>query len=89
MIALQDREINGKDCVVWHTFGVTHVPRQEDYPVMPVEHCGFLLKPFNFFDANPGLDIPPGADLASKDNQMQVTCCQKPPSQGAMHVSKL
>ncbi|KAK9825988.1 hypothetical protein WJX74_003459 [Apatococcus lobatus] len=85
----QDRNINGKDCVLWHTFGVTHVPRQEDYPVMPVEHCGFLLKPFNFFDANPGLDIPPGADIASKDNQLQPTCCQKPALQGVMHVSKL
>ncbi len=88
VMCLQDRAINGKDCVVWHTFGVTHVPRQEDFPVMPVEHCGFLLKPFNFFDANPGLDIPPGTDMASKDNSQ--SCCQKSAGQhNGIPVSKL
>lgn len=26
-----------------YVFGVTHVPRLEDWPVMPVEHVGFTL----------------------------------------------
>lgn len=26
-----------------YVFGVTHVPRLEDWPVMPVEHIGFNL----------------------------------------------
>ena len=26
-----------------YVFGVTHVPRLEDWPVMPVEHVGFNL----------------------------------------------
>ncbi|KAF7140694.1 hypothetical protein RHSIM_Rhsim06G0094200 [Rhododendron simsii] len=26
-------------------FGITHVPRLEDWPVMPVEHIGFMLQP--------------------------------------------
>ncbi len=45
--------------VLWHTFGVTHVPRPEDLPVMPVETCGFRLSPAGFFDRNPALDVPP------------------------------
>ncbi len=47
------------DVVVWHTFGVTHIPRPEDWPVMPVEYTGFSLIPFGFFDRNPTLDVPP------------------------------
>jgi primary-amine oxidase len=54
----QDRSIDGTDIVVWHTFGSTHFPRPEDWPVMPVEYCGFTLKPSGFFDRNPTLDVP-------------------------------
>jgi primary-amine oxidase len=54
----QDRSIDGEDIVLWHTFGSTHFPRPEDWPVMPVEHCGFTLKPVGFFDRNPTLDVP-------------------------------
>ena len=58
---------------MWHTFGSTHVPRPEDWPVMPVEYCGFELKPDGFFDRNPAINLPPNedcsesADLGSKD----------------------
>jgi primary-amine oxidase len=58
----QDRAIVDTDIVVWHTFGVTHIPRPEDWPVMPVEYTGFSLVPFGFFDRNPALDVPPSAD---------------------------
>jgi primary-amine oxidase len=54
-----DRDVDGGDIVVWHTFGTTHFPRPEDWPVMPVEYTGFTLKPVGFFDANPALDVPP------------------------------
>jgi primary-amine oxidase len=54
-----DRSLVGTDVVVWHTFGVTHVPRPEDWPVMPVETCGFRLSPAGFFDLNPALDVAP------------------------------
>ena len=57
-----DRSLVGTDIVVWHTFGVTHVPRPEDWPVMPVEYCGFLLAPVGFFDRNPALDLPPSPE---------------------------
>jgi primary-amine oxidase len=54
-----DRSVAATDVVVWHTFGVTHIPRPEDWPVMPVEYTGFSLVPFGFFDRNPALDVPP------------------------------
>lgn len=56
-----DRSVDGEDIVVWHTFGLTHFPRPEDWPVMPVDYTGFVLKPAGFFDRNPALDVPPTA----------------------------
>ena len=56
---VEDRSIVDRDIVVWHTFGITHVPRPEDWPVMPVEYTGFHLMPVGFFDRNPALDVPP------------------------------
>ena len=53
-----DRPIDGEDVVLWHTFGTTHFPRPEDWPVMPVDYTGFTLKPVGFFDRNPALDVP-------------------------------
>ncbi len=54
-----DRSIVERDVVLWYTFGLTHVPRPEDWPVMPVEYAGFMLVPHGFFDRNPALDVPP------------------------------
>ncbi|HYX86706.1 MAG TPA: primary-amine oxidase [Gaiellales bacterium] len=56
-----DRPVAGRDVVVWYTFGHHHVPRPEDWPVMPVATIGFMLKPVGFFDRNPALDVPPSA----------------------------
>ncbi|GAA4091359.1 primary-amine oxidase [Nocardioides kongjuensis] len=53
-----DRATVDTDVVLWHTLGVTHIPRAEDWPVMPVEKAGFMLLPVNFFDKNPALDVP-------------------------------
>ena len=55
----QDRAIDDTDVVVWYTFGHHHIPRAEDWPIMPVARAGFLLKPTNFFPRNPSLDVPP------------------------------
>jgi primary-amine oxidase len=57
-----DRDIDGTDIVLWHTFGPAHFPRPEEWPVMPVARCGFVLKPTGFFDRNPTLDVPPPGD---------------------------
>ncbi|MDH3682279.1 MAG: primary-amine oxidase [Acidimicrobiia bacterium] len=54
-----DRPIAGTDITLWHTFGLTHSARPEDYPVMPTEYARCTLVPFGFFDRNPALDVPP------------------------------
>ena len=53
-----DRSLEDEDVVLWHTFGLTHFPRPEDWPVMPVGVTGFRLVPVGFFDRNPALDMP-------------------------------
>ncbi|GAA5228312.1 primary-amine oxidase [Paeniglutamicibacter antarcticus] len=53
-----DRDIDGQDLVVWHTFGLTHFPRPEDWPIMPVDTAGFKMRPEGFFDRSPVLDVP-------------------------------
>ncbi|PPG27241.1 primary-amine oxidase [Pseudoclavibacter sp. RFBB5] len=50
--------VDGGDIVVWHSFGPTHLPRPEDFPIMPVDIYRFQLKPYGFFDRNPALDVP-------------------------------
>ena len=51
-----NRPLTGGDIVVWYTLGITHNPRPEDWPVMPVHEGGFRLQPAGFFDRNPVLD---------------------------------
>ncbi len=53
-----DRPLANADTVVWYTFGAHHVPRPEEWPVMPTAYIGFHLKPTGFFMGNPGLDNP-------------------------------
>ncbi|HEY3614857.1 MAG TPA: primary-amine oxidase [Gaiellales bacterium] len=54
-----DRSLADADVVLWYVFGAHHVPRLEDWPVMPVATCGFQLRPVGFFDRNPALTVPP------------------------------
>lgn len=49
--------IVNSDIVLWYTMGITHLPRPEEWPVMPVHAAGFKLVPAGFFTRNPGLDI--------------------------------
>jgi len=53
-----DASLEDTDVVLWHTFGLTHFPRPEDWPVMPTDYSGFTLKPVGFFDRNPALGVP-------------------------------
>jgi primary-amine oxidase len=50
--------LENTELTLWHTFGPTHLPRLEEWPVMPVDVSGFMLKPTGFFDRNPALDLP-------------------------------
>jgi primary-amine oxidase len=54
-----DRPVDDTDLVVWYVFSHMHVPRPEDWPVMPACSIGFDLKPDGFFARNPALDLPP------------------------------
>jgi primary-amine oxidase len=53
----EGRSIDNTDIVVWTTMGFHHVPRMEDWPVMPTMWKTITLKPFNFFDHNPAITV--------------------------------
>jgi primary-amine oxidase len=62
-----DRPLVDTDIVVWHSFGLHHIPRPEDFPVQPVITAGFALHPSGFFVENPALDVPPA--------KSSMSCC--------------
>ncbi|GKT48155.1 copper amine oxidase 1 [Colletotrichum spaethianum] len=66
--------VRNEDIVVWHTFGSTHNPRIEDWPVMPCEKMVVGLKPVNFFQGNPALDVP----ISSQDKNQSVLVSDEP-----------
>jgi primary-amine oxidase len=55
----QNRSIEDTDVVLWYVFGINHVTRPEEWPVMPVDTVSFWLKPSGFFHRNPALDVAP------------------------------
>ena len=57
-----NRPIENTDVVLWYVFGIHHITRPEDWPVMPADIVSFWLKPSGFFDRNPALDVPPSDD---------------------------
>lgn len=61
----QDRGVANTDIVLWHSFGLHHLPRPEDHPVQPCVVCGFKLMPVGFFDQNPVIDLPRTTNRAS------------------------
>jgi primary-amine oxidase len=69
-----NRDIANTDVVLWYTFGHTHIPRPEDYPVMPTAYIGFLLKPNGFFDQNPANDVPPS--MPNSTAMKTESCCK-------------
>lgn len=64
------QSIENTDIVLWHTFGITHFPAPEDFPIMPVEPITLLLKPRHFFANNPVMDVPP--NFASTPSQVKA-----------------
>ena len=67
--------VDGEDLVVWHTFGLTHFPRTEDWPIMPVDTVGFKIRPEGFFDRSPVLDVPEPAKHGCCATTEADGCC--------------
>ena len=59
--ANRKENVTDTDLVVFVQFGLQHITRVEDFPVMPCENIQVVLKPVNFFDKNPALDVPPSS----------------------------
>ncbi|KAJ5750474.1 copper amine oxidase [Penicillium manginii] len=80
--AARDENIKNEDVVLWHSFGVTHITRTEDFPVMPTEKMMVSLKPVNFFDINPSNDVPRSNQNENKStlHQNDSSCCSTRPS---------
>ena len=70
-----DRRIENTNVVLWHSFGIHHLPRPEDHPVQPCVFCGFKLLPYGFFDQNPVIDLPRTVNAASCCAPARTSCC--------------
>jgi len=55
----QKRNINNDDLVLWYTMGFRHVPRPEDYPILPTYWHEVTLRPAFFFDKDPSMTFNP------------------------------
>jgi primary-amine oxidase len=55
----QGRPVRNVDLVLWYVFGIHHITRPEDWPIMPSDAVSFWMKPIGFFDRNPSLDVEP------------------------------
>ena len=62
-----DEPLENTDVVLWYVFGLHHITRPEEWPIMPADTISFWLKPFGFFDQNPSIDVPP-SDTAEGDH---------------------
>ena len=55
-----DDPIYNKDIVIWYSLGDIHMPRVEDYPLMPNVKLGVNFIPDGFFSRNPALGTARG-----------------------------
>lgn len=62
----------GDDIVLFVQFGINHIPRIEDFPVMPCEKMSVHLKPVNFFERNPGMDVRPSEQAFNKSSSANM-----------------
>ncbi|EJT99280.1 copper amine oxidase [Dacryopinax primogenitus] len=88
--------VENEDLVFWHTFGLTHNPRPEDFPVMPVERIMVSMKPNGFFEKSPALDVPQSVQSANKSTLYNgangkittdtASCCYPTPLPNGSHA---
>ncbi|RMJ21644.1 amine oxidase [Aspergillus sp. HF37] len=71
-----ETSVRNQDIVIWHTFGSTHNPRIEDWPVMPVEKMDVGFKPVNFFTGNPGVDVSQSTQERNKSVLVQSSATE-------------
>ena len=50
---LNEEPVDGVNVVVWYVLHVHHIARTEDWPAMPIEWVGFMLRPRDFLDTSP------------------------------------
>ncbi|WP_240629928.1 primary-amine oxidase [Specibacter cremeus] len=70
-----NRPVENTDVVLWYTFGIHHITRPEDWPVMPADTVSFWLKPAGFFDRNPALDVAASGAHNTNTNPEAGTSC--------------
>lgn len=76
-MAARNEGVENADLVVWNVFGLTHNPRVEDWPVMPVEVHQVQFRPSDFFERNPAIDMPGGRNEASvRVGREGEGCCE-------------
>ncbi|GAO20089.1 hypothetical protein UVI_02063970 [Ustilaginoidea virens] len=74
----RDESIDNTDIVCYMQFGLTHFPRCEDFPIMPAEPVGVMMRASNFFTKNPALWVPPSQikDTTSRIAFPNAVCCR-------------
>ncbi|KAF4219059.1 hypothetical protein CNMCM5878_003914 [Aspergillus fumigatiaffinis] len=66
------------DIVCYVQFGLTHIPRTEDFPIMPVEPVSVTLRAANFFQSSPAipfLSLPQNCDISSRLAGLGQSAC--------------
>ena len=49
--------LRNQDLVAWYTVGVNHIPRAEEWPIMPKHRAGFALRPMGFLTQSPATEV--------------------------------
>ncbi len=73
--------VQDTDLVLFVQFGLQHATRIEDFPVMPCETIKVSLKPVNFFEKNPALDVPPSNQEFNRSTLLSNGQCNNRPLQ--------
>lgn len=63
--AKKEEKVDNQDILLFLTVGLNHIPRPEDWPVMPSADFRVMLKPVGFFRMNPAVDVQAPVDERS------------------------